>query len=59
MLDAQYVFVTEDARVMAKFLDGHMEDVTETLDLLPNPRKKFSKLELDEKRRALLLKFAA
>ncbi len=59
MLDAQYVFVTEDARVMAKFLDGHMEDVTDNLDLLPKRPKKFSEPELDEKRRALLLKFAA
>ena len=59
MLDAQYVFVTEDARVLAKCMDGRLEDVTEKWDLLPKRQKKLSPQELSEKRRALLLKFAA
>lgn len=35
MQDAQFVFVTEDARVMAMLMDGRLEDVTERCDLLP------------------------
>jgi len=68
MRDAQFVFVTEDARVMAMLMDGRLEDVTETYDLLPRSSVKISALadvdkrdtdEMRQKRRALILKFAA
>ena len=68
MRDAQFVFVTEDARVMAMLMDGRLEDVTETCDLLPRSSVKISALadvdkydtdEMRKKRRALILKFAA
>jgi len=68
MQDTQFVFVTEDARVMAMLMDGRLEDVTETCDLLPRSSVKASALadadkrEADnmcKKRRALILKFAA
>jgi len=68
MRDAQFVFVTEDARVMAMLMDGRLEDVTETCDLLPRSSVKTSALadvdkfdtdEMRKKRRALILKFAA
>jgi len=38
MQDAQFVFVTEDARVMVMLMDGRLEDVTERCDLLPRSR---------------------
>lgn len=59
MQDAQFVFVTEDARVMAMLADGSLEDVTETADLLQKRTAKSRDEELAEKKRALLLKFAA
>lgn len=68
MRDAQFVFVTEDARVMAMLIDGHLEDVTETCDLLPRSSVKANALacaakcdteDMRKKRRALILKFAA
>ena len=68
MRDAQFVFVTEDARVMAMLMDGRLEDVTETCDLLPRSSVKASALactdkrdteDMRKKRRALILKFAA
>jgi|GEM_PF-1471631 len=72
MRDAQFVFVTEDARVMAMLTDGRLEDVTDTCDLLPRSSVKAGvkanalactdKLDTEDmrkKRRALILKFAA
>jgi len=68
MRDAQFVFVTEDARVMAMLMDGRLEDVTATCDLLPRSSVKASALacadkrdteDMRKKRRALILKFAA
>lgn len=59
MQDTQFVFVTEDARVMAMLFDGRLQDVTETCDLLPKRSAKPCQDELLEKKRALLLKFAA
>lgn len=55
MQEAQFVFVTEAARVIAKLSDGTLEDVTESAELLPP--KKAAKLnpaeELERKRAAL------
>lgn len=59
MQDAQFVFVTEDARVMVKLIDGRLEDLTENRDLLPKLGAKLTTSELEEKRRALKAKFAA
>jgi len=64
MRDAHFVFVTEDARVMAMLSDGRFEDVTETCDLLPRSgaltyADMSDKEDMRDKRRALILKFAA
>ncbi|HEY9078767.1 hypothetical protein [Magnetovibrio sp.] len=64
MQDAQFVFVTEDARVMAMLMDGRLEDVTEVCDLLPRSgalacADTQAVDDLAKKRRALLMKFAA
>ncbi len=61
MREAQFVFVTQDARVMAMDEDGLLEDVTETRELLP--RCAVQGLEpvdpLRDTRRALVKKFAS
>jgi len=59
MQDAQFVFVTEDARVMAMLCDGRLEDVTEACELLPQRGDKSREDEVLEKKRVLMLKFAA
>lgn len=59
MKDAQFVFVTEDARVMAMTADGRLEDVTDVCELLPQTSDRNCKDVLLEKKRALMLKFAA
>ena len=59
MRDAQFVFVTEDARVMAMTAEGRLEDVTDACELLPQISDKTCKGALLEKKRALMLKFAA
>jgi len=56
--DAQFVFVTEDARVMAKLMDGRLQDITETCELLPQPNSKAREKARLEKKRALMRKFA-
>lgn len=59
MQEAQFVFVTVDARVMARLVDGRLQDVTETCDLLPARDSQSCADVVREKKRALLLKFAA
>jgi len=59
MQDTQFVFVTEDARVMVKLSDGRVEDITETSELLPRHAQKLSPAEVLERKRAMLLHPAA
>ena len=58
MQDAQFVFVTEDARVMAMLCDGRLEDVTQAYDLLPRSDEQSAKEQMEEKRRILRQRFA-
>lgn len=65
MQDAQFVFVTEDARVLAVLMDGCLEDVTERSDLLPRARiqtnptsPQYRPNERIERRRVVFNKFA-
>lgn len=58
MQDAQFVFVTEDARVLAKLMDGRLQDITEKCDLLPRSNSKAREKARLEKKRALMRKFA-
>ncbi|MBL4615754.1 MAG: hypothetical protein JKY27_12890 [Magnetovibrio sp.] len=59
MQETQFVFVTEDARVMARMIDGRLVDVTKASDLLPTLGTMPCEDTRFEKKSALLKTFTA
>jgi len=58
MYNAQFIFVTENARIVAVCADGRLEDVIEPRDLLPARADAQDTESLAQAKKRLLKKFA-